>query len=97
MTKHREQLFMGDDLFVVNMNTVVGDENAGRGAVALGVDELVEAADNGQSGGAGLFGVFAGESGGEGGALNLTTVLAGSGEGVLQGELRRGRRLSEDG
>jgi hypothetical protein len=82
LTEEGENLFVDLGLFVIDVHAVVGDEDAGGGAVAFGVDVLVEGADAGEAIGADLAGVFLGKEDGKAGGLDLAGVLAGAGEGV---------------
>ena len=45
-----KKVLMDNGLFVVNMHAVVGDEDAGGSAIALGVNELIQSIEGWQGG-----------------------------------------------
>jgi hypothetical protein len=87
---------MYDGLLVVDVWAVVGHEYTGRSAIGLRVNELVERVHGRQRGGPRLYPVFAGQKRRDIRALDLTSVLPGTGKSVLevdcQGRRRRLRR-----
>lgn len=80
---------MHNRLLIVNVDPVVGDENAGRCSVSFRVDELIEPIDGRKPVGPDLSRVLTGLGDGEIGALYLASVLAGSDKGLFQGNGRR--------
>ncbi len=90
LAEERENFFVNLRLFVINLHAVIRHKNAGRSAIALRIDVLVEGAHGGQTVGANLRTVLPGLQHGEVGALNLAGVLFGPRDGV--GERHRGGR-----
>ncbi len=78
----RQRFLMHDRLFVIDVHSVIGDENAGGSAIAFGINELIEGVDRGAPGRAGLQRVLAGLEHGKIRALDLASVLARAGQGV---------------
>src|SRR5437588_6714050 len=63
--RYGEKLLVHHGLTVVDMNTIVGDENARWSTVALRIDVLVEIGERGKERGAGLHHIFARGGGGD--------------------------------
>lgn len=82
----RVEIGLGGDVVVVDVDAIVGDEDASRGAVALGIDVLAESVDGGEQGGSGLHGIFAGEERLDVGVGGLLAVFLCAGEGVRERE-----------
>ena len=83
-----EEVGVDSGLVVINMDAVVGDEDAAGGAVGLGVNVLAEAVDGRQQRGFGLHGVFASQQGGNVGRESLLAVFLRALHGVLQRETK---------
>ncbi len=80
---------------IINMRSIVGNEDAGWSAVGLRVEELVHLLGLRQKSSLGLDAVLPGQQRGDIGGLQIDAVLAGALErlGEREGERRNGRRL----